>query len=86
MRIFAFGFGLGVGLGAGVAPGLGVGVGLDCAPHGVNVAEDVRGFGTVERRSLRLLFVSVQPLLGRVSERFEAGTGAGEPSEHVLVP
>ena len=84
------GVGVGVGLTAGVGlavgVGLGVGVGVDCEPHGVKVDEKTRGFGSSKAKSLKLLFVSVQPPLIRVSDLFDGGTGAGEPSEHCVDP
>ena len=81
------GVGVGVGLGAGVGLAIvGVGLGPGSAPHGVAVAANGRGFGSTRAKSFRLLSVSVQPLFNRVSDLFDGGTGAGEPSEHVEVP
>jgi hypothetical protein len=85
----AVGFGVGVAVadGVGVDVGVGVGVGVDCDPQGVTADVNCRGFGSESVKSFALLFVSVQPLLSRISAFVVVGAGAGLPSaEHEVGP
>ena len=83
----AVGFGVGVAVDVGVGVAVGVGVGVPCDPQGVTADVNWRGFGSESVKSFALLFVSVQPLLSRISDFVVVGAGAGLPSaEHDVDP
>ena len=76
--------GVAVPVGVGVTDGVTVGVGV--GPPQACVDEELRGFGSATKKSLALLFVSMQPPSARKSDIVLLGAGAGpEPSEQLAV-